>query len=207
NRIEFKNGEMNQFYEMKGILRQFSVARTPQQNRVAERRNKTLIKAGSRPDWLFDIDALTRTMNYKTIVARTQSNYFTDLKSSHDNGFKPSSDEGKKVNEVPGKGNKCNDQEKEDNVNSTNNVHIVSSIVNVAGTNEDNELTFDPNMHALEDVGTFDFSNEDEDDDDIVADMNNMDTTIQVSPVPTTRIHKDHPFDQVIGDLHLATQM
>ncbi|GKA87270.1 putative ribonuclease H-like domain-containing protein [Tanacetum coccineum] len=45
NGTEFKNKEMNQFCEMKGILRQFSVARTPQQNRVAERRNKTLIEA------------------------------------------------------------------------------------------------------------------------------------------------------------------
>ncbi|GJU32004.1 putative ribonuclease H-like domain-containing protein [Tanacetum coccineum] len=40
NGTEFKNKEMNQFCEMKGILRQFSVARTPQQNGVAERRNK-----------------------------------------------------------------------------------------------------------------------------------------------------------------------
>ncbi|GJU95193.1 putative ribonuclease H-like domain-containing protein [Tanacetum coccineum] len=44
NGIEFKNKEMNQFCEMKGILRQFSVARTPQQNGVAERRNRTLIE-------------------------------------------------------------------------------------------------------------------------------------------------------------------
>ncbi|GKC15903.1 putative ribonuclease H-like domain-containing protein [Tanacetum coccineum] len=45
NGTEFKNREINQFCEMKGILRQFSVARTPQQNRVAERRNRTLIEA------------------------------------------------------------------------------------------------------------------------------------------------------------------
>nr|GEY37542.1 ribonuclease H-like domain-containing protein [Tanacetum cinerariifolium] len=45
NGTEFKNREMDQFCEMKGILRQFSVARTPQQNKVAERRNRTLIKA------------------------------------------------------------------------------------------------------------------------------------------------------------------
>nr|GEX17628.1 putative ribonuclease H-like domain-containing protein [Tanacetum cinerariifolium] len=45
NRTEFKNREMNQFCEINGIMRQFSVARTPQQNRVAERINKTLIKA------------------------------------------------------------------------------------------------------------------------------------------------------------------
>ncbi|GJZ81186.1 putative ribonuclease H-like domain-containing protein [Tanacetum coccineum] len=45
NRTELKNKEINQFCEMKGILRQFSVARTPQQDRVTERRNMTLIEA------------------------------------------------------------------------------------------------------------------------------------------------------------------
>ncbi|GJS01247.1 ribonuclease H-like domain-containing protein [Tanacetum coccineum] len=45
NGNEFKNSEMNQFCEMKGIKREFSVAKTPQQNRVAERKNKTLIEA------------------------------------------------------------------------------------------------------------------------------------------------------------------
>ncbi|GJW48616.1 putative ribonuclease H-like domain-containing protein [Tanacetum coccineum] len=45
NGTEFKNTEMNQFYQMKGIKREFSVARTPQQNRLAERNNKTLIEA------------------------------------------------------------------------------------------------------------------------------------------------------------------
>nr|GEY10587.1 putative ribonuclease H-like domain-containing protein [Tanacetum cinerariifolium]GEY13586.1 putative ribonuclease H-like domain-containing protein [Tanacetum cinerariifolium] len=44
NVTEFKNREMNQFYEMKGIMRQFSVARTPQQNRVAKRRNRIIIE-------------------------------------------------------------------------------------------------------------------------------------------------------------------
>ncbi|GJU79960.1 ribonuclease H-like domain-containing protein [Tanacetum coccineum] len=45
NRTEFKNRVMNQFYEMKGIKREFSVARTPQKNGVAERKNRTLIEA------------------------------------------------------------------------------------------------------------------------------------------------------------------
>ncbi|GJX93014.1 putative ribonuclease H-like domain-containing protein [Tanacetum coccineum] len=45
NGTEFKNKEMNQFCERKGIKREFSVARTPQQNRVAERKNRTLIEA------------------------------------------------------------------------------------------------------------------------------------------------------------------
>ncbi|GJR21132.1 putative ribonuclease H-like domain-containing protein [Tanacetum coccineum] len=42
---EFKNHAMNEFYAKKGIKREFSVARTSQQNGVAERKNRTLIEA------------------------------------------------------------------------------------------------------------------------------------------------------------------
>ncbi|GJV91999.1 putative ribonuclease H-like domain-containing protein [Tanacetum coccineum] len=45
NGTEFKNSVMNQFCEMKGIKREFSVARTPQQNGVAERKKRTLREA------------------------------------------------------------------------------------------------------------------------------------------------------------------
>ncbi|GKA29967.1 hypothetical protein Tco_0716212, partial [Tanacetum coccineum] len=145
-------------------------------------------------------------MNYESIVAGTQSNGFADPKSSHDDGSKPSSNEGKKVDEDPRKDSECKDLEKEYNVNNTNNVNTVSSTVNAAGTNEVNaELPVDPNMPAMEDVSIFDFLRGDEDD-DAEADMNNLDTTIQVSPNPTTRIHKYHPLDQVIGDLQSTTQ-
>ncbi|GKD26460.1 putative ribonuclease H-like domain-containing protein [Tanacetum coccineum] len=44
NRTEFKNKVMNQFCEMKGIKWELSVARTPQQNGVAEKKNRTLIE-------------------------------------------------------------------------------------------------------------------------------------------------------------------
>nr|GFA60324.1 putative ribonuclease H-like domain-containing protein [Tanacetum cinerariifolium] len=87
-----------------------------------------------------------------------------DPKSSHDDGFKPLRDDGKKVDEYPTKENECKDQENEDNVNSTNNVNYVSSTVNVVSTNEDNELPFDPSMPALEDVSIFNFLSDDEDD-------------------------------------------
>ncbi|GJT55050.1 putative ribonuclease H-like domain-containing protein [Tanacetum coccineum] len=196
---------------------------------------------GSGPDWLFDIDALTRTMNYEPIVTGTQSNGFTgtkasdnagqarketepvkdyillplwtadspfsqDLKSSHDDGSKPSSDDGKKVDEDPRKDSESNDQEKEDNVNSTNNVNVASTNeVNAIGGKTSIELPDDPNMPALEDYSIFDFIRNDEDN-GVVADMKILDTTIQVSPIPTTRIHKDHPLDQVIGDLQSAIQ-
>nr|GEX19172.1 retrovirus-related Pol polyprotein from transposon TNT 1-94 [Tanacetum cinerariifolium] len=163
---------------------------------------------GSGPDWLFDIDALTRTINYEPVVVGTQSNglagtkasdnarqarketqpikdyillplwiadlsFSQDPKSSQDDEFRPSSVDGTKVDEDSRKEIECNDQEKEHKVNNTNNVNIVSSTVNAASINEDNELPFDLNMHALEDVSIFNFLNNDEDD-DIVADTNNM---------------------------------
>ncbi|GJX09096.1 ribonuclease H-like domain-containing protein [Tanacetum coccineum] len=45
NGNEFKNKVMNQFCEIKGINREFSIARTPQQNGVAERKNRDTNKA------------------------------------------------------------------------------------------------------------------------------------------------------------------
>nr|GEU65059.1 ribonuclease H-like domain-containing protein [Tanacetum cinerariifolium] len=45
NGTEFKNSYIIELYGSKGIKREYSNARTPQQNRVAERKNRTLIKA------------------------------------------------------------------------------------------------------------------------------------------------------------------
>nr|GEZ17543.1 retrovirus-related Pol polyprotein from transposon TNT 1-94 [Tanacetum cinerariifolium] len=45
NGTEFKNHDLDQFCRMKGIKREFSVPRTPQQNGIAERKIKTLIEA------------------------------------------------------------------------------------------------------------------------------------------------------------------
>nr|GEV54229.1 hypothetical protein [Tanacetum cinerariifolium] len=167
---------------------------------------KCTIRTGSASDWLFDIDALTRKMNYEPIAAGTQSNDFASTKSSQDDEFQPSSDSGKKVDEDQSKRSECRDQEKDDNVNNTNNVNVASiNRVYIVSENISNKLPFDPDMPALEDISTFNSSSDHEDDDE-EADMNNMDTTIQVSPAPTTRIHKYHPLDQMIGDLHSTTQ-
>nr|GEY67974.1 putative reverse transcriptase, RNA-dependent DNA polymerase [Tanacetum cinerariifolium] len=39
-----------------------------------------------------------------------------------------------------------------------------------------------------------------------LEDFNNLEISITVSPIPTTRVHKDHPVTQIIGDLSSATQ-
>nr|GFB05137.1 putative ribonuclease H-like domain-containing protein [Tanacetum cinerariifolium] len=43
------------------------------------------------------------------------------------------------------------------------------------------------------------------DDVGVEADPNNIESIISVSPIPTTRIHKDHPTSQIIGDLSSTT--
>ncbi|GJS09869.1 retrovirus-related pol polyprotein from transposon TNT 1-94 [Tanacetum coccineum] len=45
NGTEFKNATLNAHYEKLGIMQQFSIARTPQQNGVVERRNRTFVEA------------------------------------------------------------------------------------------------------------------------------------------------------------------
>ncbi|GJV21789.1 putative ribonuclease H-like domain-containing protein [Tanacetum coccineum] len=112
-------------------------------------------------------------------------------------------EEPKKEGGVPSKEDERDDQEKEDNVNSTNNVNAASTNkVNVVGAKTSIELPDDLNMPELEDI----VYSDDDEDVGAEADMNNLDAFMPVSPIPTTRIHKDHPVEQIIGDLNSAPQ-
>nr|GEW78396.1 ribonuclease H-like domain-containing protein [Tanacetum cinerariifolium] len=64
------------------------------------------------------------------------------------------------------------------------------------------QLLDDPNMLELKGITYSD----DEEDVGTEADFTNLETTIIVSPILTTRVHKDHLVIQIIGDLSLATQ-
>ncbi|XP_076935408.1 uncharacterized protein LOC143602045 [Bidens hawaiensis] len=98
NGTEFKNSSLNYFCVEKGVLQQYSSARTPQQNGVAERRNKNLIEAARTtlvynktikqtmesydlrwleenetdarvgPDWLFNYNELFKPFNLFPVV-------------------------------------------------------------------------------------------------------------------------------------------
>ncbi|GJV23373.1 putative ribonuclease H-like domain-containing protein [Tanacetum coccineum] len=75
------------------------------------------------------------------------------------------------------------------------------------------DLPIDPNMPDLEDAyytlpnnGIFNGAYDDDEDVGAVADFNIMDNTIAVSPIPTLRIHKDHPKGQILGDPTSAVQ-
>ncbi|GJU87709.1 putative ribonuclease H-like domain-containing protein [Tanacetum coccineum] len=73
------------------------------------------------------------------------------------------------------------------------------------------DLPTDPLMPDLEDIadlqdtGIFSGAYDDEVE-GVVADFNNLELTTVVSPIPTTRIHKDHPKEQIMGDQLSAPQ-
>ncbi|GJX68983.1 ribonuclease H-like domain-containing protein [Tanacetum coccineum] len=173
--------------------------------------------AGSRPNWLFDIDALTKSMNYKPVVAGNQSNGNAGIKACNDAGkARMETGGGKEGCLITGKDSEILstkepriNQEKDASVNSTNNINTVSPTVNAASI-EDNAVNEnivygcadDPNIPELEDIVY-------SDNDEYVsaeADMNNLDAFMPVSPIPTTRIHKDHPVKQIIRDLNSTPQ-
>nr|GEY26751.1 hypothetical protein [Tanacetum cinerariifolium] len=60
NGTEFKNSDLNQLCDLKGIKREFSVPRTPQQNGIAKRKNMTPIEAA-------------RTMLNRVLVTKPQN--------------------------------------------------------------------------------------------------------------------------------------
>ncbi|GKE26401.1 putative ribonuclease H-like domain-containing protein, partial [Tanacetum coccineum] len=299
NGTEFKNSVMNQFCEIKGIKREFSIARTPQQNGVAKRRNRTLIEAArtmlvdsklattfctkavntacyvlnrvlvikphnktpyelirgrtslidfmkpfgypvtilntrdhlgkfngkanegffvgysvvskairvsnkrtkiieetlnirflantpnvtrNGPNWLFNVDSLTISMNYVPVVVGNQTNGIAGTRDDIVTGPKDSKEDfGMKPIEADVSG--ALDKDEEDD-KATRNV---------------------PNVFSIDDTGIFGNAYDDEDV-GAEADLNNLETTMNVSPIPTTRIDKDHPKDQIIGDLNLAIQ-
>nr|GEV28300.1 hypothetical protein [Tanacetum cinerariifolium] len=177
--------------------------------------------AGSGPTWLFDIDSLTRTMNYQPVIAGNQTNPSSSSSSNPQNNDedaafdekehdakKPESavnvslssstqsgkQDDKTKNKAKGtspvksfKGYKHLSAEFEDCFeNTSNEVNAVGSIVPTVRLNSLNS-TNPFSAAELEDIIYSDDEN-----DGAKADFNNLETSIIVSPIPTTRIHKDH---------------
>ncbi|GJR88610.1 putative ribonuclease H-like domain-containing protein, partial [Tanacetum coccineum] len=330
NGTEFKNSVMNQFCEIKGIKREFSVARTPQQNGVAKRRNRTLIEAartilvysklpttfwaeavntacyvlnrvlvikphnktyyelirgrtllidfikpfgcpvtilntrdhlgkfdgkvdegfllGNGPDWLFDVDSLTISMNYVPVVAGTQPNGIAGTRDNiiiEDSGMKPTEMDESRALDKDGEDDQATrsefkrllQQEKQTvHPNNTNSINTVSTHVSTVGpscTDDDlsspvnaaeasnefeehlfeqfspfkNAFTLPPilNVTPMNDTGIFGNAYDDK---DVGAEavLNNLETTMNVRPILTTRIDKDHPKYHIIVDFNSAIQ-
>ncbi|GJY00314.1 retrovirus-related pol polyprotein from transposon TNT 1-94 [Tanacetum coccineum] len=228
---------MNQFCERKGIKREFSIARTPQQNGVAGRKNITLIEAAKtmladsklpttfwaeavntdcllyhlgkfdgKADEGFFVGYSINSKAFKVFNSRTrivEENLHVQFSENTPNIARSTKACDDAEGGDPSKEDKRDDQEKDASVNSTNNVNATSTNeVNVVSRKESIKLPDNTNMHALEDIV---YSNNDEDV-GAEADMNNLDAFMLVSPIPTTRVHKNHPVEQIIRDLNSAPQ-
>ncbi|GJR10785.1 ribonuclease H-like domain-containing protein [Tanacetum coccineum] len=91
--------------------------------------------------------------------------------------------------------------------NNTNRLNTVSPSVSAAGQSFDNnDLLTNPLMHDLEDSNGIFRGAYDDEDVGAEADLNNLEITMNVSPIPITRIHKDHPKDQIIRDINSTIQ-
>nr|GEU60411.1 uncharacterized mitochondrial protein AtMg00810-like [Tanacetum cinerariifolium] len=241
---------------VRGIKREYSVARTLQQNRVAERKNITLIEAartmdylgkfegkadegffvgysvaskamrvfnkrsriveetlnfrflenapnvkGNGPDWFFDIDSLTISMNYVPVAVENQTNGITGTRDNLVAGPKDSVvDDGKKATEVDeseASDNGVEDDQvtrseferlpqqerKIEHFNSTNSFNTISSPVSTVGPSFANaaspSLVNAARIPAKEEV-----------------DMNNVDSSYIIPDDPLTKFLKDHPKNQ-----------
>nr|GEW96010.1 putative ribonuclease H-like domain-containing protein [Tanacetum cinerariifolium] len=136
--------------------------------------------AGSGPTWLFDIDTLTKTMNYQPVTTDNQSNPSACVQEQFD-----AKKQGRKETGF-------NEKKPESEVNVS-----LSKFKDFS----DNSINKD-NAVELKDITYSD----DEDDVGVEADFINLETSITVSLIPTTIVHKDHPMTQIIGDLSSATQ-
>ncbi|GJR67887.1 putative ribonuclease H-like domain-containing protein, partial [Tanacetum coccineum] len=112
-------------------------------------------------------------------------------------------------------------QQKEGYANSTNRDSTASPSISTAGSsintasknintgspniNTASTIPIDSSMQSLENTGIFDDAYDDREV-GAKADLNNLETTMNVSPIPTTRIYKDHPKDHIIRDINSATQ-
>ncbi|GKC89173.1 hypothetical protein Tco_1149822, partial [Tanacetum coccineum] len=124
------------------------------------------------------------------------------------------SSDDKDTDEVPGKGDDdvsgSDDQEMTDSSTQNDNtdrpsINTASTNINTSSLNINTVSSNDTSMPSLEETGIFEGAYDDENV-GAEADLNNLETTMNVSPIPTTRIYKDHPKVQIIEDLNLATQ-
>nr|GEV22084.1 putative reverse transcriptase domain-containing protein [Tanacetum cinerariifolium] len=214
---------------------------------------------GSGPTWLFDIDSLTRTMNYEPVSVGNQTNPSASFQDKFDaekareeinqqnvlfsvwssGSTNPHNNDGdvafdRKEHDFDAKkpesgvilspsssaqSRKQDDKTKKEakgkiltvgqnTSNSTNPFSVVGPSNTTASQThgkssfDASQLFDDPAMPELEDITYSD----DENDVGAEADFNNLETSITVNPIPITRIHKDHPVSQIIGDLSSTTQ-
>nr|GEZ47807.1 ribonuclease H-like domain-containing protein [Tanacetum cinerariifolium] len=165
------------------------------------------IKKGADPNWLFDIDSLTKSMNYVPVGAGTNSTNLSGIKDVasqevkkdvsslryitlpnwvHDSLLKSSSME----TPIPTVSSPVLTACFTDSQEPSSDTRLISKRVanQVETPSLDNILTLTNQFEDILGVTT-----KLVDSDGVEADVSNIETTITASPTPTLRIHNDHP--------------
>ncbi|GJX31611.1 putative ribonuclease H-like domain-containing protein [Tanacetum coccineum] len=181
------------------------------------------IIAGDGPKWLFDIDVLTKSMNYVPVVAGTNSNDLVGTEESigvghssketgssqdcilmplwkdgslFDSSLKNASNDEPQPSSDAGKKDDegvCKESGIADQEKSENSTQGV----NTAGPS----INTEPDMFSLGDNATLEATHADFFGGETKVDMSNITTAYPVPSTLNTRIHKDHSLDHVIGDV------
>ncbi|GJW29579.1 putative ribonuclease H-like domain-containing protein [Tanacetum coccineum] len=232
---------------------------------VACQKGKQHKASWNGPNWLFDLDYLTKSMNYQPVRSENQANKIAGPKeANHSTGTQDNNDAGnsemeaqsaqeyfvlpiwssytstvksleaKNEGEKPNKNTSLQTNEEpvdlEDQAfleelervaraTSTNIVNTdctplstdsPSNVFSTGGPALNISDQDDSQIPALEDI--YDnlsggiFTNASYDDEGAVADITNLETIVNVSPIPTSRIHSIHPSTQILGDPKSAVQ-
>nr|GFA34932.1 copia protein [Tanacetum cinerariifolium] len=171
-----------------GIKKEFSVPRTPQKNGIAERKNRTLIEAAKTTDYLLPITFWAKAVNTacyvqnRVLVTKPQNK--TPYELLH--GRTPSIGFMRPF--------RC----------PVTILNALDSLGKFGGKVDEGFLVgYSVNNKAFrvfnsrnqsEDIVYYDHENVGTE-----ADFNNLENSITVSPIPTTRIHDAHPISQIIG--------
>nr|GFB46288.1 hypothetical protein [Tanacetum cinerariifolium] len=191
------------------------------------------IEKGTGPNWLFDIDSLTKSMNYVPVDAGTISTNLSGTKDAasqevkknvsslryialpnwaHDALLEYSSSKlqdhySTKVFEGNGNPNPTasTSNPPADQMKTLTVETPIPTVKRVANQVETPSLD---NILSLtnwfEDI--LEVSSNSEESNGLEADISNMETTITASPTPTLKIHKDHPKSQIIGPMDTPIQ-
>ncbi|GJY52051.1 putative ribonuclease H-like domain-containing protein [Tanacetum coccineum] len=175
------------------------------------------VDAGGGPKWLFDIDVLTKLMNYVPVVACTNSSNFEgteesigaghsskETRSSQDYILMPLWKDGSLFdsssknasNDEPQPSSEAGKKDdegvsKESGIDDQEMPENSTQDVNTAGPSVNTE----PDMFSLGDNATLEATHADFFGNETEMDMSNITTTYLVPSTPNTRIYKDHSLD------------
>nr|GEV73030.1 retrovirus-related Pol polyprotein from transposon TNT 1-94 [Tanacetum cinerariifolium] len=222
NGTEFKNKVMDDFCREKGTKREYSVARTPQQNGVVERRNRTLIEAartmvlivqphnktpyepfrGFKPALSFmrpfgcHVTILNTFDNLGKFDGKSDEGFFV--------GYSLSSKAFRVYNTRTGKVEENSHISLEVNIGRFE-LNIVDPLLNTASSSDLHSPT---DMFKLGASDTLEATHVEffNDRDAPEVDLGNILNSNEVPTTSHTRIHKDHPIKNAIGEVQSSVQ-